>query len=315
LLYNSFSFFDLYADKTINEPIKKLALNSTILDKWILLRITETETEVTNKLDLYDVGGAARDIENLVNDLSRWYIRRSRKRLQRPENDSDYMACSGILCFALLEIAKLIAPFAPFFADALYISLHHKKESVHLEDWPVVAKKGAYVSDVLIVKMDEIRKIASIALAERAAKSIKVRQPLKSITIKPSSTKLTLEDGELLELLKDEVNVKDIIFADDKGEDIVLDVEINNELREEGTFRELLRAVQDLRQDAGLKMRDTISLFIDGPESIKFIVTSREKQFAKDVNARSVSASRTQKFDAEIQTKIDDFGVWIGIQK
>ncbi len=312
LLYNSFSFFDLYADKSFSGSVPKKTSISSVLDKWILSRLTETSAEVTKKLDLYDVGGAARYIEDFVNDLSRWYIRRSRKRLQRPETDEDYKTCSGVLGFALIETAKLMAPFAPFFADALYVSLPHRKESVHLEDWTTVVKKAP---DVLIAKMDEVRKIASIALAERATKSIKVRQPLKSVTIKSSSTKLTFEDHELIELLKDEINVKDVIFSDNAKEDVALDTEITNELKEEGIFRELLRAVQDLRQDAGLKMRDTISLFVDGSENIKFIVANREKQFAKDVNARSVSASKTQKFDAEIQTKIDDFDVWIGIQK
>lgn len=314
LLYNSFIFFDLYADKNaIKKKITKT--ECTLLDTWILARLNKTIARATKSFNAYDVGSAAREIEEFVNDLSRWYIRRSRKRLQRPESDKDYATASRVLGHVLRETSKLLAPFTPFFAEALYKSLPYAKESVHLEAWPVADKTyQGKVMDGVIGKMNDVRLAASAALAKRAEIAVKVRQPLSSLTIKDENSRLK-KSGEFLDILKDEINVKDIVFDKNVGEDFVLDVEITHELREEGLLRELVRMIQDLRQDAGFRMRDTITLSIDATEEIAFIVNKNEVRLKNDVGARAVLLQRSEKFDAEIETKLDEWNVWIGIKK
>lgn len=314
LLYNSFLFFDLYADKSA--CAKRITKSEcTLLDLWILDRLSETSARATRALDAYDVGGAARDIENFVGDVSRWYIRRSRKRLQRPENKKDHMVASRVLGYVLFEISKLLAPFTPFFAEALYLSLPQKKTSVHLEEWPRGDSARAKKALKMFEKMESVRVIASAALAKRAETGIKVRQPLASITISSEKTNLSARDSKYLEILKDEINVKEVIFQENLGETVILDTVVTHALREEGLFRELVRIIQDLRQDAGLRMKDTITLYVHGSEEIQFVAEKHMTRLKKDVGAKSSTIIRSPKIDAEIQTKIDEWDVWVGIKK
>ncbi len=314
LLYNSFVFFDLYADKNAyKKPIS--ASECTLLDSWILHRLSETQSRATGFLDVYDVGNAARDIENFVNDLSRWYIRRSRKRLQRPENKKDHITASKVLGYVLFETAKLLAPFTPFFAEALYASLPQKKTSVHLEDWSKVSAAHQKSFTTSFEKMESVRMIASAALAKRAETGIKVRQPLATLTISSDKTKLTPRDTEYIAILKDEINIKEVLFKKGMNEDILLDTVITHALREEGLLRELVRVIQDLRQDAGLRMKDVVSLLLDGPEEIRFITEKNEMRLKKDVGAKLLTFGHSPKIDAEIHTKIDEWEVWVGLKK
>ena len=312
LLYNSFVFFETYKTKTVNNRLKTGSYKN-ILDKWILSRLNETIESATKKLNAYEIGEAGRTIENFVGDLSRWYIRRSRRRFQKPspsaDGQKDYAAASDVLNYTLIETSKLTAPFAPFFSEALFKSLSNE-ESVHLEDWPKVDKK--MIDKKLTILMDEVRNIASNVLAKRAEIGIKVRQPLASLKIKDIKLKT---QKELLEILKDEVNVKEIKFDAKLKEDFELDTKITHELKEEGTLRELIRTIQDLRQDAKLKPQDAVELFLDGAEEIKFIVSKYRELLKKEVKAKRMELGKPPRFDAEIETRIDEMPVWIGIKK
>jgi isoleucyl-tRNA synthetase len=163
--------------------------------------------------------------------------------------------------------------------------------------------------------MESVRTIASAALARRAETGIKVRQPLATLTISSDKTTLTSRDTEYLAILKDEINVKEVIFKKGMSEDILLDTVITHALREEGLLRELVRVIQDLRQDAGLRMKDAVSLLLDGPEEIRFITEKNEMQLKKDVGAKSLTFGHSPKIDAEIHTKIDEWDVWVGLKK
>jgi isoleucyl-tRNA synthetase len=307
LLYNSFVFFDTYADKNGGKKIKA----DNVLDRWILSRLHETIGLATEKLDGYDVGEAGRAMENFIGDLSRWYIRRSRRRFQKPDDRNDFENASGVLGRVLAETSKFIAPLAPFFGEALYKSIA-EGESVHLADWPEMEKK--YIDKKLSAAMKEVRDIASAILAKRAGAGIKVRQPLLSLKIRNTKSEIRNYE-ELAEILKDEINVKEIAFDAAIKEDFELDTNITHELKEEGTLRELVRTVQELRQDAKLKPQDTVELFLDGPEELKAIVLKYEGTLKKEVKAGNIELKRTPKFDAELETKVDDMPVWIGIKK
>ncbi len=309
LLYNSFVFFDLYGAKIKN---KTLPTSLPLLDRWILGRLTETIEKVTKGFETYDIGSAGKAIELLVDDLSRWYIRRSRKRFQKPENKKDYETATRVLGFVLTEISKLMAPFTPFFAEALYQSLIGKKLSVHLDEWPTANKK--FIDKDMFTRMNEVRTIASLALAKRAELGIKVRQPLASITL-PAKTSVLKGEHTYLDILKDEINVKNVIFSSQTKEQMTLDTVITHELKEEGWLRELTRAIQDLRQDAKLQPKDIIELYIETSEELNFVVTKWNNELKKSVNAKNILFSKPKVFHAEIETKIDEWPIKFAIKK
>ena len=309
LIYNSFVFFDLYSDRKYIPKTTPKATN--ILDKWIMARLHETISEATEHMEKYEMGDAARLIEEFVGDLSRWYIRRSRRRLQKPESKKEFEAVSTVFGYTLIQLAKLMAPFSPFFSEALYKSLaQNAKASVHLEDWPKAEKR--LIDESLIEGMAEVRLAASVALAKRAEKGIKVRQPLAELKLK--SIKLEGKKA-LLEILKDEVNVKKVSFNKDLAEDVELDTNITHELVEEGLLRELVRMVQDLRQDAGFSPKDAIVLHVDVPEELSFVLRKNEAFAKREVNAKVIEFKRVERFDAEIASKLGDFNVWLAVRK
>ncbi len=339
LLYNSFVFFETYADKNgykrIETDIKKKSAN--LLDRWIVSRLNETIDSATKKLNSYEIGEAGRTIESFIGDLSRWYIRRSRRRFQpartrhnfadvgggvaggKVEDEKDHENASNVLGHVLLETSKLIAPFVPFFAEALYLSMNNElrirnknHDSVHLADWPKADKKA--IDKKLSATMEEIRSVASAVLAKRAEAGIKVRQPLSSLKLGTKNLKLKTQK-ELLEILKDEVNVKEVKFDGKIKENFELDMNITHELKEEGILRELVRTIQDLRQDAKLKPQDVIELFADGAEEIKFVVSKNAEFLKKEVKAKRVELGKPPRFDAEFDTKIEGMPVWVGIKK
>lgn len=309
LIYNSFIFFDLYSDRKFIP--KSTPKPNHILDKWIMARLHETIDVSTKHMDKYEVGDAARLIEEFVGDLSRWYIRRSRRRLQKPESRKDFESVSTVFGYTLVTLAKLMAPFSPFFAEALHKSLaQNVKVSVHLEDWPKAEKK--LIDKNLIEGMAEVRLAASIALAKRAEKGIKVRQPLAELKLK--SIKLEGKKA-LLEILKDEVNVKKISFDKELSEDVELDTNVSRELMEEGLLRDLVRMIQDLRQEAGFSPKDVIVLHIECPEELSLVLRNNESFTKREVNAKAIEFKRVEHSDAELKTKLGEHEIWIAVRR
>ncbi len=308
-IYNSFLFFHTYSEGSYS---KEKPQPKNVLDRWILSRLNQVISESEKSLENYDVGSAGRMLESFVDDLSRWYIRRSRTRLQRPEDKSDYRQASLVLRRCLLELSKLTAPFTPFFSEALYGSLSNGEEaSVHLADWPEADEK--LIDYSLMEKMEEVRRVSSLALALRAEKGIKVRQPLRTLRIK--SKKLAVEDGELLEILKDEVNVKEVGWDLEMPFDVDLDLNITPELKEEGLLRELARMVQGLRHDANYVPKDKITLMINPADDLVELLKSNEDKLKKEVGADSLKIGKSEKFDAELNSKLDEKPIWIGVRK
>ncbi|GAI45010.1 unnamed protein product, partial [marine sediment metagenome] len=240
-----YTFFETYVSKKeIPNPKSQIPKSKNILDKWINSRLNRLITQVTQSLDNFDAARASSAIEDFfINDLSLWYIRRSRKRFQRPRKEEEKDEAAGTLYFILLTLAKLIAPMMPFLAEEIYLGLKTKNEpqSIHLCDWPKYYEKA--IDDNLEEKMRKVREIITKVLAKRTELGIKVRQPLQGLRI--TNYKLRREK-ELLELIKDEVNVKEITF----GKTLKLDTKISKELKEEGQVREFIRQVQQLRKNA-----------------------------------------------------------------
>lgn len=311
LVYNSFVFYETYGKK-FNFPVA--VEPKTVLDQWIFTRLHETIDRVTNFLEAYDPGGAARAIEAFAGDLSRWYIRRSRRRLQKPESQADYEAVSKMLGSALYTLSQLMAPFTPFFAEALYKSLTTDSEktlSVHLSDWPK-AKKAA-INESFLKGMGEVRNFASLALAKRAEVGIKVRQPLQTLRVK-TENKYLQNNKELMAILSDEVNVKNAYVDNEIKRPIELDIRITPALREEGLVRELVRLIQGLRQDAKLEPKDRIIVHYECKELVS-LLDKHSKWIASEVNAKTIEYKRVKRFIVELETKFEEWPLWIAVRK
>jgi isoleucyl-tRNA synthetase len=314
-IYNSFVFLNLYGNSKIK--IGTAPKSANVMDKWILHQTVALCQNVEKRMDKYNFLESGQLIEKFVDDLSRWYIRRSRKRFQKPEDKKDWQQASAVLAYVLLQLSKVMAPFIPFFSEALYQSIKKlynfdAKDSVHLESWPSakLSKEGL----VFEKQMEDIRSIASAVLAKRSELGIKVRQPLKALKVKNLATKSEYLE-QVLEVLKNEVNVKEISVDSKIENDFELDTIITPELRIEGTLREVARVIQDLRQEAACVPRDKIGLWISGAREIEAIIKNNQAPLAKDVGAKKITIGKTEKFDAEIETKVDASKVWIAIKK
>lgn len=255
LLWNIYSFFVIYAN--LDEWIPEKASKLTVLDNWILTRLDQLIKITTDKLENYNPYGASIEIEIFLQDLSTWYIRRSRDRVGPGATDNQDKQAFYATCYeCLTTLCKIIAPFTPFTADAIYTNLT-KEESVHLSDWPDSSKK---TDDKLVVEMKEVRKIVEMIHAARKLAGIPVSQPLAKVKVVGESIKEL--DKELIDLIKDEVNIREIEFT--KGEEKVeLDMKITPELEEEAKSRKLIRKIQEERKNMGLDLTQKVDATSD----------------------------------------------------
>jgi len=315
-LYNVYTFLSTYVKK---EELRDEVLNTiseNILDKWIVSKTDHLISSVQFNLDKYDAGKATSLIEDFfINDLSLWYIRRSRKRFH--ETSLDRSQAIATLYYVLLNTTKIIAPIMPFFAEEMYQSLRvgQMPESVHLCDWPALDDKGQTDLE-LEEKMDQVREIVNLALAERSEKGIKVRQPLLSLKVKNEKSKIQNDDG-LLSLIKEEVNVKEIIFDSKLEKEVELDTNITDELKEEGTVRDIIRSVQDMRKTSGLKPEDRIIICFLGSESTNKLLEKNKALIQKELKAEDFCVGKKPEiiFDSEKESLIDSEKIIISIKK
>jgi isoleucyl-tRNA synthetase len=269
LISNCYKFYELYSDDLKEESNLKDSKN--VLDKWILARLNQLIKEGTESLDNFKLFEPARALRDFVGDLSTWYIRRSRDRF-KGEDEEDKQFALATTKHVFIELAKFMAPMTPFFAEDLYQKVGGEKESVHLDNWPV----NEMVDEEVLSSMKITRDIVTSGLEARQKQNIKVRQPLASLVI---NQKL---NQEFLELIKDEINVKDIKF----GEEIILDTNITPELQREGDFREFLRSVQGMRKDNDLLPNDLVTLVV--PESSKEIISGFEEELKKVAGIKEI---------------------------
>ena len=272
-LENVYSFYEMYKD----DSILPNNTSQNVLDHYIRSRLNETIRVVTVGLENYELDSATRPFESLFDDLSTWYLRRSRDRLKGETNEADRVLAHETLGHTLLEISKILAPFMPFLAERIYQGitrgLSGYKESVHLEKWPV----GGHIDESAILYMNDARNIASLGLEARNKTGIKVRQALRSLSVK----NIRALKSEHLELIQDEVNVKEIIEDTGLDSEAVLDTNITHELQKEGDMREFVRTIKDLRKDAGLGQGDVTNLKVStdtkGRDFIESITTELKK--------------------------------------
>jgi len=311
ILYNVYTFFGTYVEKK-DFPKKSTIQPENALDQWIVSKMNQLISNAQLDLKKYDVARATLSIEDFFNnDLSLWYVRRSRKRFH--EENPERKNAIETLYWALLNTAKIIAPIAPFFAEAMYQTLKTDgmPESVHLCDWP--DPKGEHYNPALEENMGEVRAIVALALAERAAKAIKVRQPLASLKIKNQKSKIKNND-ELLDLIKDEVNVKEIVFDGTIENEITLDTTITPELKEEGIVRDMVRSIQDARKEAGLKPEDKVLVSLVAPDAMIKIIEKNKDFLLKETRAKEIMTNHKIGENAE-EIIIDGKKIVLAIKK
>lgn len=250
MVWNMYDFFTMYAEVDgwefngeLADPSQQL-MNP--LDQWIVSRVHQLVNEVEKYMDEYDLPSATKPILPFIEDASNWYVRRSRRRFWKSEDDADKNNAYQTLHYVLVQLSQVLAPFTPFLAEELYQKLTGG-ESVHLRDWP----KAGHVNEPVVHEMDTVREYVNQALSLRAKEKIKIRQPLASVTVP------TLGDSvNFVDILTEELNVKKVT----QGDELALDFEVTPELKREGIAREVVRHIQSARKNAGLNVDDRILL-------------------------------------------------------
>ncbi len=253
-----------------------------VLDEWIMARLHSLIRTATEQMDEFNLLDPTRGIRDFIADFSQWYIRRSRDRF-KGENKTDKSNALATTRYVLHELSKVMAPFVPFFAEEIYQKVRTMEDppSVHLADWPVdTVIPSLAESERILNTMTEVRSIVSRALEMRATANIKVRQPLASLRILNAQLQQTEKSQELLQLIRDEINVKEVLFDESIESSVMLDIEVTPQLKREGQVRELVRAIQELRKKAGLQSGKPATLEVaTSPAGRAFVELEKESLY------------------------------------
>ena len=263
MIWNVYDFFTMYAEVDGFDSEQAMAVSEFVnpLDIWLVSRVHQVRNQITEGMEAYNIPAALSSVLEFIDDMSNWFVRRSRRRFWKSEDDQDKLEAYSTLYYVLIYLAKILAPFTPFLAEELYQKMtgagvvnSEIPESVHLLDWP----EAGVIDEAVLTQMAKTREIITAGLAERMKKTeteaqIKVRQPLAKLVY--AGEKL---DDFYEQIIMEEVNVKSV----EHGEALVLDKTLTPELLEEGKIRELIRFVQSARKKAGLNVDDRIRLMV-----------------------------------------------------
>ena len=314
MIWNMYDFFTMYAEVDgwkfsgdLSDPLHDL---TNPLDIWIVSRLHQLITEVEQGLDSYNLQDATKPILPFLDDASNWYVRRSRRRFWKSEDDSDKNDAYRTLHYVLVRLSYMLAPFTPFLAEELYHNLTGDNESIHLKDWLPAGE----IDNSMLRDMNALRTAVNDGLSKRASEGIKVRQPLASVKlINTISQDTSAEVAQfLIDIAKDELNVKSVeIVTDSESESVqpsvVYDLTITPELKREGLMREIVRHVQSARKQAGLQIDDRIVLSISSDDSE---ISQAIDAFADVIKSETLAVelnsvvNESEKYDAKIEGKL-----------
>jgi isoleucyl-tRNA synthetase len=289
-LQNSYRFFKMYADIDGWQPPADLVepASANVLDQWMLARLNETIIEATRQADNYKIAHTIEPLVTLIDDMSNWYIRRSRRRFWKSEDDTDKLQAYATLHYTLVRVLQLLAPWAPFLTDKLYRELMGGA-SVHLSDWLT----PGHVDHQLVDDMARARGYIVLGLAQRA--EVKVTVP-------------ELPEG-YRDIIAEELNVKEVRW----GKEVTLDTELTDDLRAEGVMRELVRTIQNARKQAGLNVEDRISLQVSTDDE----TINKALQLFKEIIMQETLATQwsAEPLAHQETVKVDGKEVQISLQK
>ena len=314
MIWNMYDFFTMYAEVDgwefngdLSDPLHDL---TNPLDIWIVSRLHQLITEVERGLNNYNLQDATKPILPFLDDASNWYVRRSRRRFWKSEDDSDKNDAYRTLHYVLVRLSYMLAPFAPFLAEELYHNLTGDNESIHLKDWLPAGE----IDNSMLRDMNALRTAVNDGLSKRASEGIKVRQPLASVKlINTISQDTPAEVAQfLIDIAKDELNVKSVeIVTDSESESaqpsVVYDLTITPELKREGLMREIIRHVQSARKQAGLQIDDRIVLSISSDDSE---ISQAVDAFADVIKSETLAVelnsvvNESEKYDVKIEGKL-----------
>ena len=314
LLLNILKFYLFYYNPEVRNYKNKKEL--TTMDLWFSARIKETYETYYNLMQKFEIHKASRLLFDLLSDFSRWWLRRSRERFQNFSNKKQLLNDLVIFQDFLYEFIKMLAPLAPFISEFIFQEIkddlrfrYPVKESIHLEKLgkPI---KLTLKEKLLLDEMEKIRKIASDVHRIRKEKKIKLRQPLKTLYL---SSKYS---PEVLEILKEEINVLEIkteepkqkenLYYSEEFEKLWLDLTIDEKLKELGIYKDFIRIIQDLRQDAGLTPKEIVGLNLTLPKFLEKIVNKYLKNITEKTKTKLVKKQKT--IIAEKETDYENFG-------
>jgi isoleucyl-tRNA synthetase len=303
-LWNCFSFFVTYARLDKFDPSQEAVplAQRHVLDRWLMSKLYGLVNDVNVGLDAYDAVEPARRIQRFVDDLSNWYIRRSRRRFWKSQSDSDKLSAYQTLYQALSTVALLMAPFAPFTSDAIFRNLKDGA-SVHLADFPesVGAEDSKVESD-----MARARLAVEAGLAARDAARLKVRQPLASIALPGDEL-----PEDVAAIIRDELNVKAVTFG---APEVRLDTEITEPLKLEGLGREVVRVIQDRRKKLGFNVEDRIDTRYEADGLLARAIERHADYIKSETLSKTLERGREDGFDGE-QMMIEGEQLWIGLKR
>ena len=314
MIWNMYDFFTMYAEVDgwefngdLSDPLHDL---TNPLDIWIVSRLHQLITEVERGLNNYNLQDATKPILPFLDDASNWYVRRSRRRFWKSEDDGDKNDAYRTLHYVLVRLSYMLAPFTPFLAEELYHNLTGDNESIHLKDWLPAGE----IDNSMLRDMNALRTAVNDGLSKRASEGIKVRQPLASVKLINTISQDTPAEVVqfLIDIAKDELNVKSVeIVTDSESESVqpsvVYDLTITPELKREGLMREIVRHVQSARKQAGLQIDDRIVLSISSDDSE---ISQAIDAFADVIKSETLAVElnsvvkESEKYDAKIEGKL-----------
>lgn len=294
-LDNVYSFYAMYP---VDGGVSALPYPSSthVLDVWVLSRLAETKQKVENGFDSFTIDKATRSISDFIDDLSTWYVRRSRDRF-KSDDMKDRVDAIQTTQYVLVNLSKILAPVAPFFAEYMYLRVRgpqiDPQASVHLTNWPDMPE----VDGSCIESMQKTRAVIEAGLALRAKAGIKSRQPLSSFTYAASDFELK---ADFEEIVKDELNVKQVL----RGTEISLDTVVTDELKQEGVLRDILRSIQEKRKEADLNPSDEIELMVHTTNTeVTEPIFVGYTDFAKKASVVSMKFVQVSSDDAMFETE------------
>lgn len=303
MIWNMYDFFTMYAevdgwefDGELEDPMQHL---TNPLDIWIVSRLHQLVADVEKNMDDYNIPDALSPILPFLDDASNWFVRRSRRRFWKSEDDGDKQMAYETLHYVLVRLAYVLAPFTPFLAEELYSKLTGDDESIHLKDWLPAGR----VNELVMNDMETVRDYVNQGLSLRAKAGLKVRQPLASVTVPSLGEHVAFEP-----ILLDELNVKTVII----GDEVAIDEQLTPELKREGMMREVVRHIQSARKAAGLNVDDRIALSLRTEDA--------ELQKAIDEHSETIAAETLATFSSDsggysTTTKVEGAELAIGLAK